>query len=58
MYEFRCADAGATSCGGRVAAQGEDELRKKLAKHVAKKHGIKEPNDTLVDHLVAVTRRR
>lgn len=54
-YEFRCVDAGAPTCSGHITARTEDELRKKLAKHLGK-HGVSVPNETLMDHLVAVAR--
>ena len=52
-YHFRCAQAGAPSCRGQVRAETEEELREKLAQHVAIKHGVT-PNETLIDHLVQV----
>jgi predicted small metal-binding protein len=57
-YEVRCADAGASSCGGRVTAASEEELRAKLAQHLKERHGVDEPNETIMDHLVAVSRQR
>lgn len=53
-YHFRCVDAGARSCRGRVRAETEGELRDKLAQHLTS-HGVTEPNDTLMDHLVKTT---
>jgi predicted small metal-binding protein len=52
-YDFHCVDAGAPSCRGHVKADSEEELRAKLTEHL-KKHDVHEPNDTLLDHLVAV----
>lgn len=57
-YEFRCEDAGAAPCGGHIKAETEDELKRKLVEHVRKKHGVYPPNDTLVDHLVAVSKEK
>lgn len=56
-YHFSCAQAGAPSCGGRVSAATEGELRQKLAQHLTR-HGVTEPNETLMDHLVKVTIER
>lgn len=52
-YTFRCVDAGAPTCSGRVTAETEEELRDKLIQHLTR-HGVTTPNDTLVDYLVAV----
>lgn len=56
-YEFRCVDAGAPSCRGHIKADSEEELRSKLTRHL-EKHDVQQPNDTLLDHLVAVTDQR
>ncbi|MGH4022211.1 MAG: DUF1059 domain-containing protein [Pseudonocardiaceae bacterium] len=53
-YHFRCVDAGAPSCWGSVRASTEQELRDKLAQHLAR-HGVTVPNETLMDHLIKVT---
>lgn len=52
-YTFRCVDAGAPTCAGRVKADSEEELRAKLIQHLDR-HGVTRPNDTLVDYLLAV----
>lgn len=56
-YRFRCVEAGAPTCGGQVTAETEEELRGKLAQHLTK-HGVTEPNETLMDHLVQVASGR
>ncbi len=56
-YEFSCADAGAPTCGGKVSAQTEEELRSKLAEHL-KKHNVTAPNETVMEHLVASAKKR
>ncbi len=33
-------------------------MKQKLAEHVRRKHGVAEVNDTLVDHLLAVTEEK
>lgn len=50
-HEFFCKDAGAT-CGGHIKAADEATFKDKLVDHLAKKHGVTEPNDTLVDYLM------
>lgn len=57
-YEFYCKEAGAATCRGHITASTEEELKAKLADHVRKRHGVTEPNQTLLDHLLAVTRGR
>lgn len=57
-HEFFCKDAGATSCSGHVKADNEEEFKTKLLDHLAKKHGVTEPNDTLVDYLMSQTKTR
>jgi predicted small metal-binding protein len=57
-YEVRCADAGATPCGGRITAASDEELRAKLAQHLKERHGVDEPNETIMDHLVAASGQR
>ncbi|WP_219415767.1 DUF1059 domain-containing protein [Pseudonocardia nigra] len=56
-YEFSCAAAGAVTCGCEVKAESEEELRKVLTDHLAKKHKVRTPNETLLDHLVASAKR-
>lgn len=51
-HEFFCKQAGAISCGGHIKADSEEEFKSKLLDHLAKKHGVTEPNDTLVDYLM------
>lgn len=51
---FRCVDAGAPSCGARIKARDEEELTAKLTAHL-KKHGVDVPDETVLDHLRAVT---
>ncbi|MDQ3620267.1 MAG: DUF1059 domain-containing protein [Actinomycetota bacterium] len=57
-HEMYCKDAGAASCRGHVKADDLDEFKAKLLTHLDKKHGVKEPNDTLVDYLMRVTEER
>lgn len=54
-HEFFCKDAGAATCGGHIKAENEEEFKAKLLDHLAKKHGVTEPNDTLVDYLMSRT---
>lgn len=56
-YEYSCAAAGAVTCGLKVTVSSEEELRAALADHLAKKHKVREPNETLLDHLVASATR-
>ncbi|TQM11094.1 DUF1059 domain-containing protein [Pseudonocardia kunmingensis] len=56
-YQFSCAAAGAVTCGCKVTASTEEELRTVLADHLAKKHKVKAPNETLLAHLVASATR-
>lgn len=56
-YEFSCHDAGAVTCGAKVSAGSEEELRAVLVEHLAAKHKVSAPNETLLDHLVASARR-
>lgn len=56
-YQFSCVQAGAPSCRARVSAATEEELRQKLAQHLTR-HGVTEPNETLMDHLLKVTTER
>jgi len=55
-YELRCADAGAVSCGAKVSAATEEELRAKVTEHL-KKHDVPVPNETVMDHLVASAKK-
>lgn len=52
-YQYSCADAGAFTCGCKVTAESEEELRGILTEHLAKKHKIATPSATVLDHLVA-----
>ena len=56
-YRFNCAAAGAVTCGCKVTADSEEELRAVLADHLVKKHKVSAPNETLLDHLVASATR-
>lgn len=56
-YDFHCRDAGAPSCRGHITAETEQELRDKLAEHL-RKHDVDQPNETLLDHLVASAEQR
>jgi predicted small metal-binding protein len=56
-YQYSCAAAGAYTCGCKVTVGSEEELRKVLADHLVKKHKVKAPNETLLDHLVASATR-
>lgn len=51
-HEFYCKDAGAVSCRGHIKADDEETFKTKLVDHLAAKHGVTEPNDTLVDFLL------
>lgn len=53
--EFYCKDAGALSCGGHIKAENEEDFNQKLLEHLEKRHGVSEPNDTLVDYLMSVS---
>jgi predicted small metal-binding protein len=57
-YELRCADAGATSCGTRITATTEEELKAEAVEHLARRHGVEAPSETILDHLVAVAKQR
>jgi len=54
--DFNCKDAGAVSCGGHIKAESEDDFKVKLLDHLEKKHGVTEPNATLVDYLMSVAK--
>jgi predicted small metal-binding protein len=56
-YRYSCAAAGAVTCGCKVTVDSEEELRTVLADHLAKKHNVRVPNETLLDHLVASATR-
>jgi len=56
-YQYSCAAAGAVTCGCKVTVNSEEELRTVLAEHLAKKHKVTTPNETLLDHLVASATR-
>lgn len=56
-YQYSCAAAGAVTCGLKVTVDSEDELRAALADHLAKKHKVDTPTETLLDHLVASATR-
>lgn len=56
-YEFSCADAGAYTCGCRVTADSEEELRGVLTEHLIEVHKVKAANETLLSHLVASATR-
>lgn len=56
-YEYSCAAAGAVTCGLKVTVGSEEELRAALADHLAAKHKVKTPNETLLAHLVASATR-
>ncbi len=55
-HELYCKDAGAVSCGGHVKADNEQDFKTKLLDHLAAKHGVDQPNDTLVDYLMSVAK--
>jgi len=57
-YQLRCADAGAVSCGGAISAPTEEELRTRAVEHLAQRHGVDSPSETILDHLVAVAKQR
>jgi predicted small metal-binding protein len=57
-YELRCRDAGAVSCGGVISAPTEEELKARAVEHLAKRHGVDTPSETILDHLVAVAKQR
>lgn len=56
-YEYSCAAAGASTCGLKVLVQSEEELRAVLADHLAKKHKIADPSETIIEHLLASVNR-
>lgn len=56
-YEFRCADAGDSTCGATFTAQTEQELRDKLTEHLRHRHRVSTANDTILAHLLAVTKQ-
>lgn len=56
-YQYSCASAGAVTCGLKVTVGSEEELRTALADHLAAKHKVSTPNETLLDHLVASATR-
>lgn len=56
-YQYSCAAAGAVTCGLKVTVSSEEELRAALTDHLAKKHKVSAPNETLLDHLVASSTR-
>jgi len=55
-YQYSCAAAGAYTCGCKVTADSEAELREILVGHLAAEHKVA-ANDTLLDHLVASASR-
>jgi predicted small metal-binding protein len=55
-YDLRCRDAGALSCRGHIRADDEHEFKEKLVDHLAGKHDVEVPNDTIVDYLVSMAR--
>lgn len=56
-YQYSCAAAGAYTCGLKVTVDSEEELRSAVVDHLAKKHKVPVPNETLLDHLVASATR-
>lgn len=54
-FSYRCRDAGAYACGARFKARDEDDLTAKLTEHL-RKHGVAEPDETVLDHLRAVAK--
>lgn len=56
-YQYSCAAAGAVTCGLKVTVDSEEDLRAALAAHLAKKHKVPTPNETLLAHLVASATR-
>ncbi len=56
-YQYSCAAAGAVTCGLKVTVDDEQDLRAALAAHLAKRHKVTTPSETLLDHLVAEATR-
>lgn len=56
-HRFVCKDAGALPCGAKITASSEEEMADKILEHVKKKHGVENPNQTLVDHLLTTVTR-
>ena len=54
--EFRCEDVGVV-CGGKVQADTEEDLLKKIAEHAAKAHGVPDLPETLVAYATSVVRK-
>ena len=51
MYEHSCKTAGAAGCNWKIRANSEDELKQKVMKHAASKHGVKNMTDTIYNYL-------
>lgn len=56
MAEFRCADAGATSCGWSASSEDEDELVEEVERHLRDEHRVEHVTRTLRKYARAVTR--
>lgn len=56
-YQYSCAAAGAVTCGLTVTVSSEEELRTALVDHLAAKHKVGTPSETLLDRLVASATR-
>lgn len=57
MAEFRCADAGATSCSWSVREDDEDQLVARVKEHLEREHDVKHVTSTLAKYARAVARR-
>jgi predicted small metal-binding protein len=57
MAEFRCADAGAISCGWKAHAESEDELLGKVKEHLEHKHKVQHVTETLKKYALSVARK-
>ncbi|MFP5377242.1 MAG: DUF1059 domain-containing protein [Acidimicrobiia bacterium] len=51
MYEHSCKTAGAAGCNWKIRANSEEELKQKVMKHAASKHGVKNMTDTIYNYL-------
>lgn len=55
MPSFKCADIG-MSCSFEATAKTQDELLKKIAKHMSKVHEIKTISSDLMDQMIKAIR--
>ncbi len=57
-YEFRCADAGASSCRWRTTADNQEELLQKVGDHLRKKHKVTQVTKSLQNYALKAARER